>query len=896
MSKSDDLKNRLDELFSSIPVLSEPKADVADGQTGMIQSNQKPSHPALHSDLKDLPFQTAFEHAAVGMVMTSIDGKLLRLNDAFCKMLGYSMEELKGIGFQTLTLPEDQQTGADALKCMLSGEIKSAQIRKRYLNKLGDNVWVDLNITLIRDEDAAPLYFITIAQNVTAQQRNSQLLAGLNELSRKVVGITEASELMTLVYQFTSHYMDTENFFLALYDRDAQVVSFPICIINHEQIYSPSRPYGAHGLTDFVIENKQTLLLSENVPEEMKKLGIEFVNQGDNEPALSWLGVPILHLNQVIGAIAVQSIHSPGLYGETEKEILEAIAMQVANALFFLNQYKKDQQLIAREAWRSYRSQVNSDVIGYSYRYDIHNSEDSIYPIAMNRAEYSGDEMQSPQAIMEENILAMPLAVRGEVVGTIGIHQGNRKIEADISGDGAELSDEDEEFLEAISEQVSQALERARLMEQTQKSAIELQAVAEVGTATASLLEPDVLLQKVVDLTKERFNLYHAHVYLMDDEEGFLRLTAGAGAVGKSMVQRGWLIPLEHKTSVVSLAGRERKGQIIADKFKDPQYLPNPALPDTRSELAVPIVVADRLLGVFDVQSDLVGRFSKEDIRTFTTLAGQVGVALQNARLYAEQLATVERLRELDNMKSAFLANMSHELRTPLNSILGFSQVISEGLDGPLTELMAADLSLIEKNGKHLLHLINDVLDLARIEAGRISLSLEPTNIHNLLEDVIMASAGLAREKGLELRLVANPDLDWLADVDPIRIRQVFINLIGNSVKFTEKGGVFIQIERLKFDEEFADDGIRVRILDSGMGIPVDKLEEIFEAFSQVDSSTTRKTGGTGLGLPISRRLVNLHRGRLWAESEGIGKGSTFILDLPVHPVFASETELVGRV
>jgi signal transduction histidine kinase len=261
-------------------------------------------------------------------------------------------------------------------------------------------------------------------------------------------------------------------------------------------------------------------------------------------------------------------------------------------------------------------------------------------------------------------------------------------------------------------------------------------------------------------------------------------------------------------------------------------------------------------------------------------IGNQIGVAIENSLLYAEQLRTVERLRELDNMKSAFLANMSHELRTPLNSILGFAQVILEGLDGPLTEMMSTDLELIDKNGKHLLHLINDVLDLARIEAGRMSLSPEPTNIFDLLEDVMMFNTSIAREKGLDMKLIADPSLDWVAMIDQIRIRQIFINLIGNALKFTEAGGIFVEMDLLMDESNL--EKIQIRIRDTGIGIPREKLEEIFEAFSQIDSSTTRKVGGTGLGLPISRRLVELHRGRLWAESEGPGKGSTFHLELPV--------------
>jgi signal transduction histidine kinase len=218
-----------------------------------------------------------------------------------------------------------------------------------------------------------------------------------------------------------------------------------------------------------------------------------------------------------------------------------------------------------------------------------------------------------------------------------------------------------------------------------------------------------------------------------------------------------------------------------------------------------------------------------------------------------------------------------------LNSILGFTQVIIEGLDGPLTDMMISDLELIEKNGKHLLNLINDVLDMAKIEAGRFTLTPEPLDVYALLDEVIITNSPLARDRDLYMHLEADSNEDWTVMADHVRIRQIFINLIGNSIKFTEVGGIKVELEKIMAASEEENDKVQIRIYDTGVGIPADKLEDIFEAFSQVDSSTTRRVGGTGLGLPISRRLVELHGGRLWAESTGIpGEGSTLYLELPV--------------
>jgi signal transduction histidine kinase len=349
------------------------------------------------------------------------------------------------------------------------------------------------------------------------------------------------------------------------------------------------------------------------------------------------------------------------------------------------------------------------------------------------------------------------------------------------------------------------------------------------------------------------------------------------------MVEEGESLPLLSGKSVVVRTALARKGVIVNDVREDADFLPHAALPDALSELAVPMVVGDQLLGVFDVLASVTHRFTEEDMRTFTTLASQVSVALRNAELYAEQMAAVVRLRELDHLKNSFLANMSHELRTPLNSILGFAQVILEGLDGPLTADMENDLGLIEKNGNHLLHLINEILDMAKIEAGRMSLSPEPVNLAELLNDVIETSQSLLRnkEKGKELYLALQNEeqANVTLLLDYTRMRQVFLNIIGNATKFTDDGGITVGVERY-------GSKLHVLIHDTGQGIPPDKLEMVFEAFTQVDTSTTRKVGGTGLGLPISRRLVEMHGGRLWAESAGIpGEGSTFIIELPVNPV-----------
>jgi signal transduction histidine kinase len=292
--------------------------------------------------------------------------------------------------------------------------------------------------------------------------------------------------------------------------------------------------------------------------------------------------------------------------------------------------------------------------------------------------------------------------------------------------------------------------------------------------------------------------------------------------------------------------------------------------------LSQPLVVRGEpigQLGVLDMDDT-----SPETQDLLAAIASQASIHLETLRLNEELQRRAAELQELDRLKSSFLANMSHELRTPLNSILGFSDVMLEGIDGPLTAYMENDLKLIQKNGQHLLHLINDVLDMAKIESGRMNLHPEQFKVHDVLDEVVSITSTLASEKSLALFVEPDSDENVEIHADVTRLRQVIINLTNNSIKFTEKGQISLRVDKLD------DDKVLIRIKDTGIGIPSDHLESIFQEFSQVDTSTTRKVGGTGLGLPISRKLVEMHGGRMWAESAGIeSEGSCFYVELPLE-------------
>ena len=408
---------------------------------------------------------------------------------------------------------------------------------------------------------------------------------------------------------------------------------------------------------------------------------------------------------------------------------------------------------------------------------------------------------------------------------------------------------------------------------QIERRARELQTVAEVSAATTTLLNRDDMLRAVVELTKARFDLYHAHIYVLSEDGRTLVLAAGAGKAGEAMIANKHSISLNNHNSIVAQAARTQRGVIVNDITTSPMFLPNPLLPETRSEMAIPMLIGDDVIGVLDVQSDTPDYFDEEDLRVKTVLAEQVAVAVRNTEAFERERRTVERLREVDRLKQEFLANMSHELRTPLNSIIGYSEVLLDGVDGELGEEAIEDVQAIYGSGKHLLNIINEILDLAKIEAGQMQLSRKPMNVVDVLADIVHSSQVLAKKKGLDLRLELESQ-KGIVDGDKVRLNQVMLNLVSNAIKFTEAGEVVVSFA-------LRDGVAEVSVRDTGIGMSEADLELIFERFRQVDGSSTRRAGGSGLGLTITRQLIEMHDGSIHVQS-ALGKGSTFTFTLPL--------------
>ena len=289
--------------------------------------------------------------------------------------------------------------------------------------------------------------------------------------------------------------------------------------------------------------------------------------------------------------------------------------------------------------------------------------------------------------------------------------------------------------------------------------------------------------------------------------------------------------------------------------------------------LVVPLLGRDHVVGTLVVRRKAPGAFPENIVDLLKTFAAQSVLAIQNAHLFTEIDEKSRQLEIASQHKSQFLANMSHELRTPLNAILGYTELILDNIYGETPDKMREVLDRLQANGKHLLGLINDVLDLSKIEAGELTLDLADYSLKEVVQTVFTAVESLATGKKLALTIDVAPNLPR-GHGDERRLVQVLLNLVGNAIKFTDNGEVAIKAT-------MSDGSFTVAVRDTGPGIAPSDQDKIFGEFQQADNAATKRKGGTGLGLSIAKRIIGMHGGRIWVESD-VGKGSTFAFTIPV--------------
>jgi signal transduction histidine kinase/DNA-binding response OmpR family regulator len=676
----------------------------------------------------------------------------------------------------------------------------------------------------------------------------------------------------------------------------------------------------------------------------------------ESSPVHSRLGVPLLFKDRVVGVLMVDS-HRANAYDEGASRLALAIAHQIAMVIESSRLYEQTQAQF-REATLLHRvtTALSSTLdasqilpyVAHSLCEILHGTSVEIYSLDEEArsitviADYvtsDATEEEQRSALGQAYSLAhLPttaesLAQRRPLQIQVDLHELNaaqadprerirleaRGVQATlllpmIAGDRTlglaqvwdsrgprRFTDREVAAGQTLVHQASIAMDHARLFEETQRRVRELRFLHDVGLAAASGVRIEETLQAAATALAAELQDIRVTIFLQDPKSDRLRVHASAGYPPGAITS----LSFQRDEGIPGQVARYNKPIMVPDVRLSPDYIAT--TPDTRSALCVPMSSGPYAIGVLNIESPRTSAFTDDDRQLLSTLANNLALLVERARLFEEvEAARVElehraealeqanvRLQELDRLKSQFLANMSHELRTPLNSIIGFSEVLIDGLMGDIPPEQKESIQDIHSSGRHLLALIDSILDLSKIEAGRVKLEPVALDVAELLAEVQTTVSPLIEEKSQVLTGHLADDGPLLI-ADRFRIKQVLLNLLNNANKFTPDGGHITLSCRLA-----APDTALFSVADTGIGIKPEDQEIIFEEFRQANGSSARESPGTGLGLTISRRLIEMHSGRLWVESK-YGHGATvhFLLPLagPPTPEPASEAASLGEI
>ena len=656
-------------------------------------------------------------------------------------------------------------------------------------------------------------------------------------------------------------------------------------------------------------------------------------------PARSWMGVPLISKERIIGVMLIGS-HHPGAYDQDTARLAFAFSHQVALAIDNSRLYEQTrvhlrETLLLHSVTAALSSTLNmSQMLPYMARslcealnstsveiyepntergaltviasygtlstpveakveaqpelnsnlgqtYSLADFPAAAEVLARNRPrQMQADDPDinpldraSLQAHSAQAMLLLPMVAHGHTMGLAAVweSQVTRRFTQGETATG-----------QTLTHQAAIAMDHARLFSETQRRVSELQLLHNVGLAAASGVLLEDTMQAAAQALATALQDTRVAIMLLDPQSNTLSIKASVGYPRDEIEN----LRLQLGEGISGWVAQHGEPVIVPDVRLDPRYYQ--ADTDTRSELCVPLATGPFIIGALNVASPRPDDFTDDDLQLLSTLASSLAVLAERARLFtqveetkieleqrAEALEVANAsLKELDKLKDQFLANMSHELRTPLNSIIGYADVLIHGMVGEISPEQMRCVRDIAASGNHLMSLINDILDLSKIEAGHMT--LEPTTfpIQKLLEEVQTTISPLIEKKSQALLVEQTDGLPALT-ADRFRIKQILLNLLSNANKFTPHEGT------ITVSCHLADStSIIFSVADNGIGINLEDQENIFEKFRQASNSSAQKTMGTGLGLNISRRLVEMHGGRIWVESE-YGHGAIFSFALP---------------
>jgi PAS domain S-box-containing protein len=829
------------------------QAAIAIQNASLFQETQK-----SESELRAL-----FASMNDAIIVYDKDGRYVRIAPTNPSLLIRPPDEMVGRYIKDILPPELHSQFMETIHEALSS---NNIIKIEYpLTIAGNNFWFDANVSKLNEDQV-----FWVARDITDRKLNELTQVAITQISESVLASKTMDELFQSIHEAVKPLLPVNNLYIAQHDPTTNWITFPYHSDEIDEDWSP-RKLG-RGLTSYVIRTGKPLRTTPEIFADLEAAG-EVVNDGVR--SVDWLGVPLRSKQVVSGVIAIQSYDHGTRITEQHKEILSIIATQVASAIerflaereiqkFKLGLDRSDNAVFMTdlEGVIQYANPAFEKVYGFSPAEAVGKTPRIIKSGLLSDEQYK----HFWETLLSGGTVSAEITNKTKA-GTL----------IPIAGTNSPIFDESGKAIGFLA--VHQDITERKLSEEILKRRNDyLAASSEIGRLVTSTLDLNTIFTRTVNLISERFGFYYAAMYIIEETGFNAVLREATGEAGEKMKAQRYSAVVG-SNSIVGKVAEGIEPRLVNDTDLEPLYVPNPFLLDTRAEVAIPLRIGSRILGVIDIQSTQAYAFTKDDLSVLQSLADQVAVAIDNARSYELSQQLIKDLREVDQLKSQFLANMSHELRTPLNSIIGFSRVILKGIDGPVSDMQQQDLTAIYNSGQHLLGLINDILDLARIEAGKMELNFEEVHLAEMTTSVMSTAKGLVKEKPIQLlqRIPANMPA---VRGDTMRVRQVLLNLISNASKFTDEGS--ITVEALVQKGPTGKMEALINVIDTGPGISIEDQKKLFQAFSQVDGSATRKSGGSGLGLSICANLVQLHGGRIGIHS-GAGTGSTFWFTLPLY-------------
>ena len=798
-------------------------------------------------------FRSAFDDAAIGMALNDLDGRFTQVNRSLCEMLGYTEEELLSRSFRDITHPDDLDASADRVGKLLRGEIEGYGLEKRYLHANGHPVWVALSVSAVRDPQGRPLYLIAQMQDVTERK------AAETQLRKSQASLAEAQRMARIgnwEYDLTTEEVIWSDEVFRVYGFAPQEF-----VPTFERLLEMVHPDDRHLLIerlegavdrDEPYDFEHRVILPDGT-ERIVHRRARVVRDEDGGPL------------RMVGT--VQNVTERKRAEEEIRELNETLERRVEERTAQL----RDTLAELRESEERYSLVVAGSNDGI-FDWDIPAGtifwNDRLFEIlGLSPSDFTptiedffGLVHPEDRQRVSESLTAH--LERGEEFDVeFGMRHADGSYRACVSRGKAQRGENGRPYRMAGS--LSDITERKRAEEE-----LRLRDRAIAASSNGIVISDPTLPDNPLIYVNPAFEAMTG--YAAEEAIGYnCRFLQGSDRDQ----------PTLDELRAAVREGRERQ-VVLRNYRKDGSLFYN--------ELSVSPVRdgAGNITHFVGIQNDVTERKrAEEEIRELNeTLESRVEERTAQLRSAIVELewasgnlrSAKEEAESANRAKSEFLANMSHEIRTPMNGVIGMTGLL---LDTDLADEQREYVDTIRLSGESLLSIINDILDFSKIEAGEMRLEAINFDLRTAVEDVVAIFAERAHDKGLELACLVDYDVPTALEGDPGRIRQILTNLIGNAIKFTEEGEVVLRAELVEENPERAT--VRISVKDTGIGMTEDQQERVFESFSQADASTTRRYGGTGLGLTISRQLVELMGGEIGVESEP-DVGSTFFFTLPL--------------